>query len=157
VKAKFGDFNEWVTMDFHRNIERIVNAKAGRTKPYFILVIIKNGYDGTPAYGNANMLIADETQKLVAKIDTQVTTTDMNLEGKRVMSMRMVILEPEKVPPVPMIGTSLWKVDNVKGDIRCIYILPQDKPIIEGVELEQESQLVFRSGKGMPLRWNEVN
>lgn len=157
MKAKFGDFNEWVTADFHRNIERIVNAKAGRRKPYFILVIIKNGYDGTPAYGNANTLIADEQQKLVAKIDTQVTTTDMNLEGKKVMSVRMIILEPEKVPPVPMIGTSLWKVDNVKGDIRCIYILPADKPIIEGVELENESRLVFKSGKGMPIIWNRVN
>lgn len=155
MKAKFGDFNEWVTVDFHRNIERIVNAKKDRVKPYFILVFIKNGYDGTPAYGNANMLIADEKQKLVAKIDTQVTTTDMNFEGKKVMSVRMIILEPEQVPPVPMIGTSLWKVDNAKGDIRCIYILPADKPIIEGVELEQESQAVLRSGKGMPLHWNQ--
>jgi hypothetical protein len=154
VKIGTKDFNEWVTNGYYTILERIVNAKKARVKPYFIRIGVSSGYGGVLAVENDNHLIATDEQKKVAA-KRRISTTEINLEGKRVIRNIVHILEPEDVPPVPLLATSLWRVDNVRGEVKCIYILPPDKPMIEGVELESVSKVIFESAKGMPLFWNK--
>ena len=147
-----GEFNDWVTGEFHANLERIINKKQHRRRPYFILVHMTSGYTGPLAMGNDNHLIA--TDKQLQEVEgSRIATTDVDLSKKTVVHVKMICLET--MPPLKMIGTSLWRVDNVLGDVRCMYILPADKPIIEGPEMEAESKLIFESAKGMPLAWNQ--
>jgi len=102
------------------------------------------------ANGTNNEWIATEEQKNRVG---GITTANIDLEGKTVMHVKMMIIN--RPPTVPLIGTSLWKVDNLLSNVRCISILPPDKPVICGQELEEQSKLVFESGQKMPLYWNQ--
>jgi hypothetical protein len=130
-----GDFQTWATENLHRSLEKIINLKAERRTPYYILVKFNHGYDGPSCK-------ATETK-------------DVDFEGKIVIHTRMMILD--RPPLIRLIGTALWRIDNRIGEARCMYILPPDKPII-GTSFEnekaKESELVARSGQGMPLVYN---
>lgn len=140
---KTGDVKTWATENLHKSLTKIINAKAARRKPYFILVIVKEGYDGPIGLqGNANELLGN-TEKRDPTID---------LSGKRVVHNKIIILEER--PIVRMLGSSLWHIDNVKGKVDCEYILPLDTPMIHGFEVDgkgEESRIVHESGKVMPL------
>lgn len=130
-----GDFQTWVTENLHRNLEKIINAKSDRRTPYYILVIFKKGYNGPSAKA--------------------VQTEDRSFEGKTVIHTRMVITD--KPPIVQLIGSGLWMVNNLIGEVKCLYLLPPDKPVM-GTSFEdekaKESVLVAKSGMGMPLVYN---
>jgi hypothetical protein len=130
---RYGDITTWATEDLNQRLTAVVNAKSSRMRPYYILVITKDGYMGQPA-GNSGQ-----------------PTKTVDLSTKKVVSNRIMILEPWKVPKVPMLGTSLWYVDNTKGLVKCVYVLPLDKPMIGDFEVGGESGLVHKSAQGMPL------
>lgn len=144
----YGDFQTWCTEDLHRNLERIINAKSDRKIPYYIMVVFKHGYDGPPSKVDNHLLSGTE------KVDGQQT---IDLSGKTVIHTVITVLEPHHVPKIRLIGTALWRIDNRTGEVKCIYVLPPDKPII-GESFEngkaKESELVARSGRGMPLVYN---
>ena len=147
-----GDFRLWMVNNLHETLTKIINAKQGLGRPYYILVIAKKGYFGPPADSN-NELIATDTEKQRAK-QTDQKLIEKNFEGKTVISNRIIIMfQP---PPIPMIGSSLWRVDNRSGEVKCIYILPPDKPVMSGVEFTEDSKLVFESAKKskVPLIYN---
>ena len=143
---KTGDVKTWATEQLHKSLSKIINAKAARRRPYFILVIIKEGYDGPIGLqGNANELLGN-TKKRNATVD---------LSGKKVVHNKIILLEER--PSIPMIGSSLWRIDNVRGKVDCEYILPLDTPMIHGFEVDgkgEESKIVHESGKNMPLVYN---
>ena len=131
-----GDFQTWITENFHRSLTKIIEAKASRRTPYYILVIVKKGYNGPSHTINVNK------------------TVEKNFEGNTLIHTRILIID--RPPVVKMIGSSLWRIDNRIGEARCIYILPPDKPVMGGDIEGPESELVAKSGQGMPLVYNRV-
>lgn len=131
----YGDFHTWCTQNLHRSLEKVINANQHRENPYYLLVIVKDGYEGPPA-GTKNEIRP---------------TKELDLSGKKVI--RVIINILSQTPAVKMIGSLLWMVDNKIGLAKCLYALPPDKPI-KGPEGECESELVFKSGQGMPLLYN---
>jgi len=129
----YGDFHAWCTQELHRNLEKVINANQFRRKPYYLLVIINNGYEGPPA-GNRNVIRPTKT---------------MDLSGKKVM--RCVINIIDEPPLMKLIGSLLWRVDNRIGLAQCLYALPPDKPTI-GEAGECISDLVSESAQNMPIR-----
>ena len=130
-KAKVGDVTEWATKELHDALQRTIVAKADMREPYFILVYFNNHYSGPP-----NKRMSEQTKT-------------MDLSKKRVLNVRLILLKA--APPVRMLNTALWRVDNRTGDVRCIYILPPDKPMVGGFDVEEESETVTKSAKGMPI------
>jgi len=143
-----GDVKEWATKILHDHLERIINSKSGYSQPYYILIFMKDGYTGVPAYGNNNELLHGEDSG-VRPHKNKTKTVD--LSKKRVMSHRFILLNKNKVPPVPLVGTSLVYVNNKTGQVRFIYILPPDKPMIQGFDVELESKTVAQCGVNMPI------
>ena len=148
----YGDFRLWMVNNLHSLLERVINAKRNRVSPYYILVVVKKGYFGPPAKTN-NELIATDIEKEQAKKANQ-KLIEKNFEGKTVISNRIIVMD--KAPPIPMVGSSLWWVNNQTGQVKCIYILPPDKPVMGEQEFTEDSKLVFESAKKskVPLIYN---
>jgi hypothetical protein len=142
MKTTTGEIRAWATEELHKALTKVIYAKQSRRRPYYIMVIIKNGYDGPPAYGNNNELLHSGEKG----------ETTIDLSGKRVVTQRLILLE--QPPKVPMVNSSLWRVDNVKGEVYCVYILPPDRPMIQGFELKEESRIAFECGSKMPIIYN---
>lgn len=141
-----GDITAWATKTLDESLRKVIDAKSHLREPYYIMVIIKNGYDGPAAKGNSNQLLhGTDTRQLPAVGKTK--TVDMS--NKRVVTNRLVIMN--KPPLVPMLGSSLWRINNKTGEVRCMYILPEDKPMIGGFDVEQESETLQKCSKGMPI------
>ena len=143
---KHGDVTTWAQKVMADGLESIVNAKSHMRTPYFIQVITKEGYDGPAAKGNSNHLLHG-TDCGRAPEHGPCKTVDMS--GKRVVTNRFLIMN--NAPPVPMLGSSLWRINNKTGEVRCMYILPLDRPMVAGFNVEEESELVANSAKGMPI------
>ena len=123
------DVTLWMTNELHKMLTKVIMAKENHSRIYYILVIMKDGYEGQS--------IASEGQKTI------------DLSGKHVIHNRLVLLnEP---PIVPMISSSLWRINNKIGEARCMYILPPDKPIMYGTEMGEASKFIWKSAQGLPL------
>ncbi len=141
-----GDFRKWSMGVLYEQIDKVVNAKQSRRRPYYIMAKLERGYSGTPVKTDNHILTGDE---VAAK-----QTKDMDLTGKIVLSSRLVLMDAP--PLVPMINTMLWKVDNIKGTIDPVYVLPLDAPVDSDKEFTEQSELVEKSGENMPLAYNTV-
>ena len=126
-----GSLREWSEQCLREGLERVIELKCKRRTPYYVMVIVKDGYHGPPA-GNA-----DEDKKTV------------DLSKKKVITNRLVIMD--RPPIVRLIGTSLFRVDNATGEVRMIYILPRDKPMVGEFEVGGESERLQLSAKNMPI------
>ena len=140
------DVTLWMTDVLHKALTKVIMAKENHPRVYYILVIAKDYYMG-PSARRTNRLI---NKKLINKNEPDVKTID--LSGKHVVHNRIVCMDNQ--PPVPMIGTSLWRIDNKIGEARCIYILPPDKPMITGNEMGEASKFIWKSAQGAPLIWS---
>lgn len=141
-----GEVREYFTQELHRSLEKIINAKSKRDRPYYMLITFNDGYDGKPAGKTSNHLLHGESTPIESGEKT------MDLSDKRVAKQTIVLMEPERVAKMPpLINTSLWYVDNKKGIVRCVYILPPDKPMIHGFDIADESELVFNCGQHAPI------
>ena len=146
AKITHGDFRNWSMGVLYEQIEKVINAKQARRTPYYIMARLERGYSGTPVKTDNHILTgADAAAK---------QTKDMDLSGKIVLSSRLVLMDTP--PLVPMINTMLWKVDNIKGTIDPVYVLPLDAPVDSDKEFTEQSDLVDKSGQGMPLAYNKV-
>lgn len=139
---KHGDITTWAQQVLRDGLESIINAKAARRTPYFIMVIIKEGYDGPPPKKDDNHLLHGSKTRSTGR-------KTIDLSGKRVVTNRFLVLD--EAPLVRMIGSSLWRIDNKTGEVRCLYILPPDKPMIGGFSVGVDSEMVAKSAKGMPI------
>jgi len=128
---RFGDITTWATEDLNQRLVAVVNSKSSSIRPYYILVITKDGYMGQPA-GNAGR-----------------PTKTVDLSTKKVVHNTIMLLD--KPPVVRMLGTSLFYVDNSIGLVKCIYVLPLDKPQIGEFEVGGESELIGKCSQGMPI------
>lgn len=141
-RQKVGDVQSWATKELHDVLERIVNAKSYLQVPYYILVWFQNHYEGPPRKCDNHILHGRRKPK------TGQTQT-MDLSGKKVLAVRPIITF---VPPqMPLLNTALWRIDNKTGEVRCIYVLPPDKPLVGNFELTEESATVGKSAQGMPV------
>lgn len=147
-----GDIKAWATKVLHDELEAIINAKSAMRTPYYILVFMREGYRGPAAFGNNNELLHGSDSKQCPHVNT---TRTMDLSKKRVMTHRFILLN--KKPPVPLIGSSLWYINNKTGQVRCEYILPPDKPMIAGFEVELESETVGKASIAMPIVYGRTN
>ena len=146
-----GDIKQWATKVLHDELEQIINAKKNHRRPYYILVSMKEGYQGPAAYGNNNELLHGEDKGL--KPQSGPTRT-MDFSDKRVMTHRFILLN--EAPLVPLVGSSLWYIDNKSGKVRCMYILPPDKPMIPGFDVELESETVGKCSIQMPIVYGKA-
>ncbi len=144
---KVGDITSTFALDLQLRIESIVNAKSKRCRPYYLLIMVKEGYEGPLALGNNNELLhGKDTKRERARGETK--TCDFS--GLRVAHCIIQVLEPWQVPKVPLIANILMKVDNMKGLIERIYVLPPDIPIVD-MGTGVDSETVARCAKGMPI------
>lgn len=146
TKLTHGDFRTWSTTVLHEQLEKVINSKQHSRKPYYILVVIKRGYFGPPAFRNANNILSGDRV-------TAEKTKDMDFENKIIFSCRLILMN--KPPIVPLIGTALWYIDNLKGLVKSVYVLPPDMPVDSTKDMTESSELVAKSGRNMPLAYNE--
>lgn len=129
------DVTLWLTDELHKMLTKVIMAKENHPRIYYILVIMKDGYEGQS--------MASEGQKTI------------DLSGKHVIHNRLVLLD--EPPVVPMISSSLWRIDNKIGEARCVYILPPDKPIMYGTKMGETSKFIWKSAQGAPLVYGSNN
>jgi hypothetical protein len=147
-----GDIKTWATGVLHKELESVINAKAGMREPYYIFAVIKEGYDGPAAFGNNNELLhGEDTRRAKHYNDTRT----VDLSKKRVVTHRFILMR--QPPPIPLLNSSLWRVNNKTGEVKCCWILPPDKPMIAGFDVELESQLVTQCGSNMPYVYGKEN
>ena len=139
-----GDIKAWATADLNERLESVINAKSSMREPYWLLILFGDGYHGPLAQGNNNYLLHGG-----AKQKSGTKTVDMS--KMRTMHQTIMILPKHKVPPVPLVGTALVYVNNKTGQVKFVYILPPDKPMIGGFDVELDSETVQKCGKGMPI------
>lgn len=149
-----GDIKQWATKVLHDELESIINAKSHYSLPYYILIIMKEGYQGPAAYGNNNELLHGDDKGLTPHTGQ---TKSVDLSNQRVMSHRFILLNENKVPKIPLIGSALVYVNNKTGQVRFMYILPPDKPMIGGFDVELESQTVAEDAKYSPIVYGKEN
>jgi len=138
------DVTLWLTDELHKVLTKVIMAKENHPRIYYILVIMNDRYLGPPSVRN---------NSLINKGKQGICTID--LEGKFVIHNRLVLMD--RPPMVPMLSTSLWRINNRIGEARCEYILPPDKPIIYGTQMGEASKFIWKSSRGAPLVWSSNN
>lgn len=137
------DVTLWMTDELHKVLTKVIMAKENHPRPYYIQVQMSDKYLGPTAV---------RSNDLINKGEPGTKTVD--LSGKVVTRNTIVIMEEWDVPPVPMLSTSLWRIDNRIGEAKCVYILPPDKPIMLGTEMGEASKFIWKSARGAPLVWS---
>lgn len=132
------DVTLWMTNELHKMLTKVIMAKENHPRIYYILVIMKDGYDGPTLVRNNDLINKGEQGEQT-----------IDLSGKHVVHNKLVLTN--QPPPVPLIGTSLWRINNRIGEARCEYILPPDRPIMMGTEMGESSKFIWKSAKGAPL------
>ena len=146
AKITHGDFRNWSMQTLYKHIDKVINAYQWKQKPYYIMALVERGNMGPPT-NNANHILSG------SKIPVNKVKT-IDLSGKVVMKCTLTLID--EPPIVPMINTMLWKVDNIRGTIDPVYVLPLDAPVNSDKEFTEQSELVEKSGKDMPLAYNKV-
>jgi len=135
------DVTLWMTNELHKMLTKVIMAKESYFNPYYILVTTRDNYLGPPAKRHNRLLNqGPEGEKTV------------DFSDKHVVHTTLVLLS--KPPAVPLVNSSLWRIDNKIGEARCIYILPPDKPIILGTQMGKASKFIWKSAQGAPLIWS---
>ncbi len=147
-----GDVKQWATKVLHDDLEAIINAKSSYSLPYYILITMKPGYDGPAAFGNSNELLHGEDTR---RRPERKATKTVDMSKQRVMTHRMILMNTP--PAVPLVGSSLVYINNKTGQVRFMYILPPDMPMIAGFDVELESETVAQDSIGMPIVFGRAN
>ncbi len=110
VPLTTGDARRMAADDLYHMLEKVVDANQGLRCPYWILVIVKNHYQG-PAAASA-----------VAGVETTERTLPNKMIHNRIVAPLL------RKPLVRQLGTMLWRVDNRRGQLDLEYALPMDVP-----------------------------
>ena len=124
------DVTLWLTDELHKMLTKVIMSKENHPRVYYILVIMSDKYLGPPAAFNRDVKTVD-------------------LSGKKVIHNTIVCMEAP--PIVPLLSSSLWRINNKIGEAKCIYILPPDKPMVLGSQMGEASKFIWKSAQGMPL------
>lgn len=142
IKAE--DVLHWATQNLHENLTNIIMNMQNHPRPYFMLIHVSDGYHGKPAslIGTIrndllNSGYIPDTKEIVQGERT------VDLSKSKVSATRIVLMD--NAPSVPMISSSLLRVDNKQSRVNWIYILPPDKPIVWGVDMGEASEFVYKS------------
>lgn len=139
-KLTTGDARRMAADDLYRMVEKVVDRLSHLSRQYYILVIVRNHYQG-PAAGSK-----DSGQR--------IETTDVVLPDKMIHNRIVApLFEP---PAVRMLGSMLWRVDNRVGEMELMYAMPYDVPTVLG-DSDNEGTVVgavAERAKGMPLIWS---
>ena len=63
-------------------------------------------------------------------------------------------ISPRDVKPPVMLNTMLWLVDNTKGSITEVWVLPKDAPVGPQVPLGEVDEGLIKIAKNLPLIYN---
>lgn len=119
--------------DLQKMLEKVVNANAHLGMPYFILVVVKNHYQGPSA--------VSESQG--------IQTTEVQLPDK--MIHNRIIAPLLRPPAVRQLGSMLWRVDNRIGEMKLMYAEAADWPTV--LENSDNAGQAI-AGSGVPVVWN---
>lgn len=134
----------WATEELHKALTNIIINMQNHPRPYFMLIHIKDNYDGMlGGFGHKNRNDLLQTTHIPTPAEFVQGARIIDLSKKKVI--HNVIILMDKPPAVPMISTSLIRVDNKQGRASWVYILPPDKPVIWGADMGEQSEFVFRS------------
>ena len=140
-KLTTGDARRMAADDLYAMLEKVVDQYQYLDRIYFIMVIVKNNYQGPAPFKNADA-------------GTAVETTEMKIPDKIVHNR--IVAPMFKPPIIRQLGSMLWRVDNRRGDLSLVYALPQDVPTLQG-DSDNEGKVipkVAESVQGIPLIWN---
>ena len=64
------------------------------------------------------------------------------------------VFSPREVKPPLMLNTICWRVDNKKGSVEELWVLPKDAPIEPGVEFEGVDDSIIKVAQHLPIFYN---
>lgn len=137
------DVTLWLTDELHKRLTDVIMAKENHPRLYYILVIMSDKYLGPPAVSSNHLI--NKTDRRGNRIGGRT----VDLSGKVVVHNKIVCMDAP--PMVPLLSTSLWRINNKIGEAKCVYILPPDKPIVLGSQMGEASKFIWKSAQGMPL------
>lgn len=145
-QKKAEDVLHWATANLHENLTNIIMNLQGHPRPYFMLIHVSDGYHGKLA-GMVGKLRNDLlNSKYVPKI-VEVMQGERTVDLSKSKVSHTTIMLMDNPPTVPMISSSLLRVDNKQGRVNWVYILPPDKPILWGAEMGEASEFVYKSAE----------
>jgi len=118
MKIQVGDLRGEFPFDIRDRIEEVVNQFQHKRHPYYILIYAEEGLDVFPANSPSARTFLGKQGKL------------MKIDGKRVIRSRIVL---RSYKPRRILGTMCFKVDNQKGQLLRLWVLPQDIPELDRV------------------------
>ena len=136
-KLTTGDARRQAADDLYAKLEGVVDFYKDIERTYWIVVIVKNHYQGP--------------MEVQPGKSEPIETTEMTLPDKMIHNR---IVAPLFYPPVVrQLGTMLWRVENRKGRMTLEYALPQDVPsFLE--DSDNDGQVVgqvAQAAQGIPL------
>jgi hypothetical protein len=127
-----GDITNGVKDILWKQMSRVIERYAHLRDIYWILVIIKDHYNGPK--------------------DCVKQTMNVCLKGQPINITLCVIKNKSQLPAQRQLGTALWRINNQTGENKCLYVLPIDRPITQDVIWTPESsRLIEKSVQGIPL------
>lgn len=144
IKAE--DVLHWATANLHENLTNIIMNMQGHPRPYFMLIHVTDGYHGKPA-GLIGKICNDllNSKYTPTNVEMKLGERTIDLSKSKVSGTRIVLMD--NPPGIPLISTSLLRVDNKQGRVNWIYILPPDKPILWGADMGEASEFVYKSAE----------
>ena len=144
IKAE--DVLRWATANLHENLTNIIMNMQDHPRPYFMLIHVSDGYHGKPA-GMVGTIRNDllNSSHAPTKAEVMLGERTIDLSKLKVSGTRIVLMD--NPPGIPLISTSLLRVDNKQGRVNWIYILPPDKPILWGADMGEASEFVYKSAE----------
>jgi len=134
----------WATEELHKALTNIIINMQNHPRPYFMLIHIKDSYDGRlGGFGHKVRNDLLESHHIPTPAEFVSGERIIDLSKKKVVHNVIVLMD--KPPAVPMISTSLLRIDNKQGSASWIYILPPDKPVIWGCDMGEQNEFVFNS------------
>lgn len=122
-----GDIREELSNDLRRVLETVINRYQHKRNPYYVLVYSETGLDVFPADSG----LVKPGDKVMA------------VDGKTVIRTKVLILDAEPSlddfmdkamkGKIKVMGMMCYKVDNIRGQLLRLWVLPQDIPEIDRV------------------------
>lgn len=121
--------------DLYAMLEKFINKYAYLDVTYYIMVIVKNQYQGPSALNEG-------------KVETKEVKVPDRMIHNRLVGPII------RKPLIRQLGTMLWKVNNQQGECTLEYALPMDVPTLQEDSDGEVVEKVARSAQGIPLIWN---
>lgn len=135
MTLKTGDARRMASDDLYAMLEKVIDVNSNLEGVYWILVIVRNSYQGQSA------------NSAVQKVET----TEMKLPNK--MIHNRIVAPMMRRPLVKQLGTMLWRVDNRIGEVALEYSLPMDVPVLieDSDNAGRVLPMVAKAATGIPL------